>query len=111
MQELTEWCGLVAVAFNSIYINRSKDSSDDIRLLCVENLEQFIRLDSSKAIKTEYLKYLGWSCYDYSHAVRFEAVRSLNSLVQVILLLVITFWNKAMFLIVFGDRMTASSNN
>lgn len=80
---MEEWSEVIAMIFNSVYISRSKDFSDDIRFICIQNLEHFIRFDPVKAIKTEYLKYLGWACYDYSHAVRFEAVRSLKSLVEV----------------------------
>ncbi len=77
------WSEVISSVFNTIYISRSKDFNEDVRLVCVRHLEQLIRFDVSRPVKTEYLKYLGWACYDHAHAIRFEAVRAINNLIQV----------------------------
>ncbi|RYH17183.1 hypothetical protein EON65_28975 [archaeon] len=69
--------------FNAIYMHRSKDSHDEIRLTCVRHIHNLILYDMTKPLKTEYLKYLGWACFDYAHSVREEAVKAIKKLVQV----------------------------
>ena len=70
--------------FQSIFIHRSKDFNEDIRLNCLQHLPNFIGFDVVKPIKTEYLKYLGWACNDYSNHVRVAAIRVMHSLIQVL---------------------------
>ncbi len=45
-------------------------------------MKGFILFDPIKAIKTEYLKYLGWACSDHCAAVRNEAILTLKDLLE-----------------------------
>lgn len=68
--------------FNSIYIHRSKDFHEDIRLTCIRHVKDFIAFDPERELRSEYLKYLGWACYDYSNQVRLDAVEAIKSLLE-----------------------------
>lgn len=73
---------LINLIFNSIYIHRSKDFSDDIRIHVVPYLPNFLFFDLSKIIKQEYLKYLGWLCNDYASNVRYIAIDIIQQLLE-----------------------------
>jgi hypothetical protein len=79
---LTQYHTLINTIFNSIYIHRSKDSHDEIRLQTVTYLPTFLFFDIAKPIKGEYLKYLGWLCNDYSANVRYVAIDIIQQLLE-----------------------------
>ena len=74
---------MVGAIFSSVFIHRSKDFNDDIRLHCLQHIQSFLLCDLSLPIKTEYLKYLGWACYDPNKNIRHEAVAIIEVLVNV----------------------------
>lgn len=80
MQELVSQ---IEALFSSVYMHRSRDSNDDVRLHCVQTLRDFVRFDPdpSQPLRSERLKYLGWACNDASHAVRKAAVDTIAELV------------------------------
>lgn len=69
--------------FNSIFIHRSKDFHENIRLICIKHLFAFVSFDINTTIKTEYLKYYGWALYDRNDLVRLESVQAIKSLIEV----------------------------
>ena len=54
--------------------------------LCTRHIGDWLPLDPHRFYKDDYLKYVGWMCFDYSAAVRKEAVRSVGKLLKVRLL-------------------------
>lgn len=81
---MTLFATFLGSIFQSIFIHRSKDFNDEIRLNCLQHLPSFISFDVARPIKTEYLKYVGWACNDYSNHVRAAAIRVLQGLIQVL---------------------------
>ena len=53
------------------------------RALCTRHIGDWLPLDPVRLYKDDYLKYIGWMCFDYSAAVRKEAVRSVGKLLKV----------------------------
>ena len=76
------YAAFLSSIFQSIFIHRSKDFNDEIRLNCLLHISSFICFDQLKPVKTEYLKYLGWACNDYSNHVRLAAVKEIEKLIQ-----------------------------
>jgi hypothetical protein len=71
--------------FTSFYYLRSKDFNEEIRYRCLCYLEAFLlNGDPVKPLKNEYLKFLGYACYDHYAANRLEAIEIIKSLIQVI---------------------------
>ena len=58
------------------------------RALCTRHIGDWLPLDPSRLFKDDYLKYIGWMCFDYSNTVRKEAVRSVGKLLKVRLYLI-----------------------
>lgn len=77
---MEELCGNI---FNSVFVHRLKDSQEAVRALCTRHIGDWLPLDPAKYYKDDYLKYIGWMCFDYSAAVRKEAVRSIGRLLKV----------------------------
>ena len=82
-KELHNLSSLVDTIFNSVYVHRSKDFYEVIRFTCICHLNDFILFDATHTIRVEYLKYLGWACYDHADSVRLQAVQSVISLIEV----------------------------
>lgn len=73
---------LAGTLFNSIFVHRFKDSNEAIRAQCTRQIGDWLPLDPTRLFKDQYLKYIGWMCFDYSAAVRREAVRSVGKLLK-----------------------------
>jgi cohesin complex subunit SA-1/2 len=71
---------LAGTFFNSIFVHRFKDSNESIRALCTRQIGDWLTSDPNHYFKDEYLKYIGWMCFDHSAAVRREALRSVSKL-------------------------------
>ena len=54
-----------------------------VSALCTRHIGTWLALDPTHYFKDDYLKYIGWMCFDYSAAVRKEAVRSVRKLLKV----------------------------
>ena len=77
---MEELCGNI---FNSVFVHRLKDSQETVRALCTRHIGNWLPLNPAKYYKDDYLKYIGWMCFDYSAGVRKEAVRSIGKLLKV----------------------------
>jgi hypothetical protein len=62
--------------FNTVFIHRSKDFNDFLRLRTIAHLPAFVTVCYSveTPLREENLKYLGFALYDNNAAVRAEAV-------------------------------------
>lgn len=69
--------------FSFVFIHRSKDSHEHIRLICMKHLFAFVSFDLTHVLKVEYLKYYGWALYDRNDNVRLEATQAIKQLVEV----------------------------
>lgn len=77
---MEELCGNI---FNSVFVHRLKDSQETVRALCTRHIGDWLPLNPAKYYKDDYLKYIGWMCFDHSASVRKEAVRSIGKLLKV----------------------------
>eukprot|EP01039_Chlorochromonas_danica_P002825 gene2825-3080_t len=80
--ELETYHDLVNTIFNTIYLHRSKDSHEEVRLTCLGHLPALLSFDPHKPIRVDFLKYLGWACYDYANQIRLNALESIRALVE-----------------------------
>ena len=62
--------------FEMVFLGRYRDTSDDIRLCCVEAIGACIETLPSAYLSDTYLKYLGWQLNDASPLVRHATLRS-----------------------------------
>ena len=69
--------------FNSIFVHRSRDFYEEVRITAMRHLLTFVRFDPVHPVRVDALKYLGWGCGDYAAAVRLESIRAIQELVQV----------------------------
>lgn len=81
--EIEQLHEFVNTLFNSIFVHRVKDFNPDVRAITIQYLNEFILFDMKKPMKVEYLKYLGWACYDYDISVRIHAITAIQNLLQV----------------------------
>ena len=74
---------LTEKVFNSIFVHRSRDFYEEVRITAMRHLLTFVRFDPVHPVRVDALKYLGWGCGDYAAAVRLESIRAIQELVQV----------------------------
>ncbi len=68
--------------FNSVLVHRLKDFNEEVRVVAVRHLQAFLRFDPKAPLRVEFLKYVGFSCSDFSAMVRLEAVKLVWTLLQ-----------------------------
>jgi hypothetical protein len=97
-QALRELDEMITAIFTTIFVSRSKDVLDTIRLRCLFHLGAWMKTDPERStlnriiffhsrnlrwIEDDYLKYIGWMASDRSHPVRLEAIEVLTELLEV----------------------------
>ena len=80
---MTSYSDLANVIFNSLIVHRLKDSNERVRAVALQHLFEFLVFDPQKAIKVEYLKYMGFSTFDYSALVRTTAIKLIIKILEV----------------------------
>lgn len=83
LQEMESYSELANVIFNSLIVHRLKDSNDGVRAVALHHLFDFLLFDPVKAIRVEYLKYVGFSTFDYSAVVRTVAIKLIIKILEV----------------------------
>eukprot|EP01034_Spumella_vulgaris_P026896 gene26896-33545_t len=79
MEGLSALCNTL---FNSVLVHRLKDFNEEVRVVAVRHLQAFLRFDLKAPLRIEFLKYVGFSCSDFSAVVRLEAVKLVWTLLQ-----------------------------
>ncbi len=74
--------GLCTTLFNSVLVHRLKDFNEEVRVVAVRHLHAFLLFDPKTLLRSEFLKYVGFSCSDFSAVVRLEAVKLVFTLLQ-----------------------------
>lgn len=69
--------------FNSVFVHRSNDYNEEVRVTVMRHLLDFVRVDPVHPIRVDALKYLGRGCGDYAAPVRLESIKAIHALVQV----------------------------
>lgn len=83
-KELAELTQNIDSLFHTVYMHRSRDSNEEVRLHSLQCLHSFLCFvpDHDGLLRSEYLKYLGWACNDPCGRIRVEAVRQLKKLLD-----------------------------
>jgi len=75
-ENLEEVTTIIDFLVQSVFILRWKDVSTEIRSFCMEQLGMWIQSSSSRFLKADFLKYLGWALHDRESEVRLTCVRA-----------------------------------
>merc|ERR1740130_1558826 len=72
--------------YNTIFLQRYRDSVDDIRICCLSAISRCIVGNQETFLHDTYLKYVGWMLHDRRSAtVRLMAVQQLHAVYKVCL--------------------------
>lgn len=74
---------LIFTLFDEVFILRYKDVDANIRMICVENLTEYIYLNDIFRTK-EYGKYLGWALEDKNDGVKKKAIKGCLKILEII---------------------------
>ena len=69
------------IILNGVFLHRYRDSTAQIREVCMENLGVYIRELPDVFLENQWLKYLGWMLGDKDANVRLCSIRSITRLV------------------------------
>ena len=72
---------LVETIFKGIFLQRYRDTHDEVRVCCLNALGRCVALNQQCFLKDTYLKYLGWLLHDcMSASVRMTALQQLQAI-------------------------------
>jgi len=63
-----------------VFVHRYRDANANIRAASIRSLGRYVRNVPAELLKSQWLKYLGWSLSDKCADVRYEAVRAIRYL-------------------------------
>ncbi|KAK4048718.1 cohesin complex subunit [Microbotryomycetes sp. JL221] len=71
---------LVNESYESVFVNRYRDSDAVIRSECISALGQWMKTNADYWLEGDYLRYIGWVLSDEAKEARRESIKSLFSL-------------------------------
>ncbi|XP_060935180.1 cohesin subunit SA-1 [Limanda limanda] len=77
-----ELSSMMNATFRGVFVHRYRDRLTDIRVLCIEDLGMWLKIDPEDFLNDGCLKYLGWTLHDKQSPVRLQCVRALQGLYQ-----------------------------
>ncbi|XP_034454234.1 cohesin subunit SA-1 [Hippoglossus hippoglossus] len=77
-----ELSSMMNATFRGVFVHRYRDRLTDIRVLCIEDLGMWLKIDPEDFLNDGCLKYVGWTLHDKQSPVRLQCVRALQGLYQ-----------------------------
>ncbi|GAA6223099.1 cohesin subunit SA-1-like [Lates japonicus] len=77
-----ELSSMMNATFRGVFVHRYRDRLPEIRVVCIEELGMWLKMDPEDFLNDGCLKYLGWTLHDKQSPVRLQCVRALQGLYQ-----------------------------
>ncbi|KAM3613303.1 uncharacterized protein V6R79_023667 [Siganus canaliculatus] len=77
-----EISSMMNAVFRGVFVHRYRDQLPEIRVICIEELGMWLKIDPEDFLNDGCLKYLGWTMHDKRSPVRLQCVRALQGLYQ-----------------------------
>nr|XP_019937625.1 PREDICTED: cohesin subunit SA-1-like [Paralichthys olivaceus]XP_019937710.1 PREDICTED: cohesin subunit SA-1-like [Paralichthys olivaceus] len=77
-----ELSSMMNATFRGVFVHRYRDRLTEIRVVCIEDLGMWLKIDPEDFLNDGCLKYVGWTLHDKQSPVRLQCVRALQGLYQ-----------------------------